>query len=169
MRWRARSVAWAAAIIAVLLQGAFVTRLGIPFALTPVVVVVAAMRMTRNEAALLGFGAGLLLDVAPPASGILGAQAFVLCLVAYFAASKQYLVPHVWWARALFAASLATLAQAAVLLIEFIAGYPLPLGFGAGLSLVWQFVLGSLLAMALWPASAVTMGPQPRRRMGVAP
>lgn len=169
MRWRARSVAWVAVIIAVLLQGAFITRLGIPFALTPVVVVIAAMRMTRNEAALLGFVGGLLLDVAPPASGILGAQAFVLCLMAYFAASKQYLVPHVWWARALFASSLATLAQGAVLLIEFIAGHPLPFGVGAGLSLVWQLAIGTLLAVALWPASAATMGPQPRRRMGVAP
>lgn len=169
MRWRARSVAWVAVIVAVLLQGAFITRLGIPFALTPVVVVIAAMRMTRNEAALLGFAGGLLLDVAPPASGILGAQAFVLCLMAYFAASKQYLVPHVWWARALFASGLATLAQAAVLLIEFIAGHPLPLGVGAGLSLVWQLLIGTLLAVALWPASAATMGPQPRRRMGVAP
>lgn len=169
MRWRARSVAWAAVIIAVLLQGAFITRLGIPFSITPVVVVVAAMRMTRNEAALLGFGGGLLLDVAPPSSGILGAHAFVLCLIAYFAASKQYLVPHVWWARVLFAASLATLAQAAVLLIEFIAGNPLPFGLAAGISLVWQFALGALVAVALWPASAATMGPQPRRRMGVAP
>jgi rod shape-determining protein MreD len=162
-------VAWAAVIIAVLLQGAFVTRLGIPFQLTPVVVVVAAMRMTRNEAALLGFGAGLLLDVAPPASGVLGAQAFVLCLAAYFAASNQYLVPHVWWARALFAAGLATLAQAAVLVIQLLGGQPLPLGLGTGLSLVWQFALGLLLVLALWPASRATMGPQPRRRMGVAP
>lgn len=169
MRWRARSAAWIAVIIAVLLQGAFITRLGIPFALTPVVVVVAAMRMTRNEAALLGFVAGLLLDVAPPASGILGAQAFVLCLVAYFAAARQYLVPHVWWARALFASSLATMAQAAVLLIEFIAGHPLPLGLAVAVSLGWQFVIGTALALALWPASAATMGPQPRRRMGVAP
>ena len=36
-------------VIAVLLQGAFITRLGIPFALTPVVVVIAAMRMTRGS------------------------------------------------------------------------------------------------------------------------
>lgn len=169
MRWRARTVAWSAVIIAVLLQGTFVTRLGIPFQLTPVVVVVAAMRMTRNEAALLGFGAGLLLDVAPPASGVLGAQAFVLCLVAYFAASNQYLVPHVWWARTLFAAGLATLAQTAVLVIQLLGGQPLPLGLGTGLSLVWQFALGLLLVLALWPASRATMGPQPRRRMGVAP
>lgn len=162
-------MAWAAVIIAVLLQGAFLTRLGIPFAITPVVVVVAAMRMTRNEAALLGFGGGLLLDLAPPAAGILGAQAFVLCLMAYFAASKQYLVPHVWWARALFAACLSTLAQAAVLLIEVVAGHPIPFGVASGVSLLWQFAIGLLLAVALWPASAVTMGPQPRRRMGVAP
>ncbi|MCB0915358.1 MAG: rod shape-determining protein MreD [Actinobacteria bacterium] len=169
MRWRARTVAWIAVILAVLLQGAFVTRLGIPFQLTPVVVVVAAMRMTRNEAALLGFGAGLLLDIAPPASGVLGAQAFVLCLAAYFASANQHLVPHVWWARALFAAGLSTLAQALVLVIQLLAGQPLPLGVGTGMSIVWQFAIGLLLSLALWPASKATMGPQPRRRMGVAP
>lgn len=169
MRWRPRAVAWAAVIIAVLFQGAFLTRLGVPFAITPVVVVVAAMRMTRSEAALLGFGGGLLLDLAPPAAGVLGAQAFVLCLTAYFAAGRQYLVPHVWWARAIFAAALSTLAQAAILVIEVVAGHPLAFDASAGVALLWQFALGLLLAVALWPASKATMGPQPRRRMGVAP
>jgi rod shape-determining protein MreD len=169
MRWRARTVAWVAVIAAVLLQGAFISRLGIPFSLVPVVVIVAAMRMTRNEAALLGFGGGLLLDLAPPANGLLGAQALVLCVAAYLAASKQYLVPHIWWTRALFASAVSMLAVAIVLALQAISGQPLALGVGAGLSLVWQFVLGSLLAAALWPLSGAMMGPQPRRRMGVAP
>ena len=111
-------------IVAVLLQGAFISRLGIPFSIVPVVVVVAAMRMTRNEAAPLGFGAGLLMDLAPPALGLLGAQAAILAITAYFAASKQYLVPHVWWARALFAAILSTLATGIVLLVEVVAASP---------------------------------------------
>ena len=169
MRWRARTVAWIAMLVAVLLQGALITRLHVPFAITPVVVVIAAMRMTRNEAALLGFTAGLLLDLAPPANGLLGAQALVLCLAAYLAASKRYLMPHVWWAQAMFAAALATLAQATILMLELIAGHPLPFGVESGISLLWQFGLGLLLAVLLWPASGATMGPQPRRRMGVAP
>jgi rod shape-determining protein MreD len=169
MRWRARTVAWIAMIVAVLLQGAFISRLGIPFSLVPVVVVVAAMRMTRNEAALLGFGAGLLLDLAPPALGLLGAQAAILAITAYFAAAKQYLVPHVWWARAMFAAILSTLATGIVLLVEVVAGQPLALTVSAGVSILWQFVIGTLLAALLWPVSGAAMGPQPRRRMGVAP
>ena len=169
MRWRARTVAWLAALVAVLLQGALITRLGIPFALTPVVVVVAAMRMTPGEAAALGFFAGLLLDIAPPAAGVLGVQALVLTIAAYIAASKQYLVPHVWWARAIFAAGLATLSVALVFLIQVIAGEPLVVDSGAGVFLLWQFFLGILLASALWPVSTAAMGPSPRRPLGVAP
>lgn len=169
MRWRARTVAWVAALLAVLLQGALITRLGIPFALTPVVVIVAAMRMTPGEAAALGFFSGLLLDLAPPAAGVLGVQALVLTVAAYFAASKQYLVPHVWWARAIFAGGLATLAVAVVFLIQVIAGEPLAVDVGAGIFLLWQFFLGVLLAVALWPASTAAMGPPPRRPLGVAP
>ena len=112
---------------------------------------------------------GWLLDLAPPAAGVLGVQALVLTVAAYFAASKQYLVPHVWWARAIFAGGLATLAVALVFLIQVIAGEPLAVDVGAGIFLLWQFFLGVLLAVALWPASTAAMGPPPRRPLGVAP
>lgn len=169
MRWRARSVAWIAVLIAVLLQGALVSRLGIPFALTPLVVVVASMRMTGGEAAALGFFGGLLLDLAPPAAGVLGVQALVLCIAGYLAATKQHLVPHVWWARAVFAGGLTTLAMAAIILIQVIAGEPLTLDVSAGMFLVWQTLLGVVLAALLWPLSATSMGAPPRRPLGVAP
>lgn len=169
MRWRARTVAWLAVLIAVLLQGALITRLGVPFALTPVVIIVAAMRMTPGEAAALGFFGGLLLDLAPPAAGVLGVQALIFTLAAFLAASKQYLVPHVWWARAVFAGGLAMLSVAVVLLIQLIAGEPLGIDTGVAMFLLWQFVLGVLLAAALWPVSTAAMGPPPRRPLGVAP
>lgn len=169
MRWRARTVAWLAVLIAVLLQGALITRLGVPFALTPVVIIVAAMRMTPGEAAALGFFGGLLLDLAPPAAGVLGVQALIFTLAAFFAASKQYLVPHVWWARAIFAGGLAMLSMAVVFVIQIVAGEPLPIDAGVATFLLWQFILGVLLAAALWPASTAAMGPPPRRPLGVAP
>lgn len=169
MRWRARTVAWLAVLLAVLLQGALISRLGIPFALVPLVVVVASMRMTAGEAAALGFFGGLLLDLAPPAAGVLGVQALVLCIAGYLASTKQHLVPHVWWARAIYAGGLAMLAVAAIIGIQVIAGEPLTLDVSAGMFLVWQVVLGIGLAALLWPISASTMGPPPRRPLGVAP
>ncbi len=169
MRWRARFVAWLAVILAVLIQGAFITRLNIPIAITPVVVVVAAMRMTRTEAAFLGFFAGLLLDLAPPATGLLGAQALVLCLVAYFAAAKQSLVPRVWWVRAILIGAIATFATSVIVSIQVLAGEKLNVGIHLISAAGWQFVLGTALAIPLWALSVSTMGPAPRRRMGVAP
>lgn len=169
MRWRARAVAWAAALLAVLIQGALLTRLSVPLSITPVVVVVCAMRMTRTEAVLLGFFAGLLLDVAPPAEGLLGIQALVMAAAAYLAAANQALVPQVWWLRAIFAGGVATLAFAVALAIQVLAGQSLALGWAAAALVGWQFVLGTVLAAALWPAAVGAMGPAPRRRMGVAP
>ena len=169
MRWRARVVAWVGVVLAVVLQGALLTRLDIRLAITPVLVIVAAMRMTRTEAALLGFFAGLLLDVTPPAEGLLGGSALVLCCAAYLAAANQYLVPRMWWVRALFIGSLAALSVAAILALDVLTGTALVLGWGAALYLVWQFVLGTLAAALLWPVAVSTMGPPPRRPMGVAP
>ena len=169
MRWRARVVAWVAVVIAVLLQGALLTRLNIPLAITPVLVIVMAMRMTRTEAALVGFFAGLLLDITPPAEVLLGGRALVLCCAAYLAAANQYLVPQMWWVRALFASGLATIAVAAILALDVLTGTSMVLGWAAAAYVLWQFVLGSIAAALLWPVAVSTMGPPPRRPMGVAP
>lgn len=169
MRWRARAVAWAAVVIAVLIQGAFLSRLNIPVAITPVVVVVAAMRMTAGEAALLGFFGGLLLDLAPPSTGLLGTWALMLCVAAYLAATKQYLTPYVWWARAIFAGLLSTVAVGLVLAVDAISGRPLEVGSQIAVAIGWQLLLGTLLAALLWPVSLGTMGAPPRRRLGTAP
>lgn len=169
MRWRARIVAAVAVLLAVLLQGAFITRLGIPFALTPVVAVVVAMRLTRGEAAVIGFIAGLLLDIAPPAETLLGLQALLLCLASYFASANQSLVPQVWWLRAMFAGVVSTVTYVIIILGELIAGEPVLFGWMVAISIGLQLVAGTLVAAALWPAAISSMGPPPRRRMGVAP
>lgn len=169
MRWRARVVTWIGVVIAVLLQGALLTRLEIPLAITPVVVIVAAMRMTRTEAALLGFFGGLLLDITPPAEGLLGGSALVLCCAAYLAAANQFLVPQMWWVRALFVSGLATIAVAAILILDVLTGTALVLGWAAAVYVVMQFILGTIAAALLWPLAVSTMGPPPRRPMGVAP
>jgi rod shape-determining protein MreD len=162
-------VAWTAALLAVLLQGALLTRLHVPLSLTPVVVVVCSMRMTRNEAVLLGFFAGLVLDLAPPAEGLLGVNALVMAAAAFVSAANQSLVPQVWWLRAVFAGAVAALAFAVALAAEVLAGQSLVLGWASAALVGWQFVLGTVVAVALWPVMVAAMGPPPRRRMGVAP
>lgn len=53
--------------------------------LTLVVVAAFAMRFTPANGAIIGFAAGLLLDAAPPANGLLGASAFTLAIVGFLA------------------------------------------------------------------------------------
>ena len=48
-----------------------------------VLVVTLALATGPTAGMLIGFGAGLALDVAPPASGLLGLYALVFCLVGY--------------------------------------------------------------------------------------
>jgi rod shape-determining protein MreD len=85
MRRLALSVA--AVMAAVVLQLTLVDRLPLPGGGTPdlVLIVVVALGLTGGPVAgmLTGFWAGLALDVAPPASGVLGQHALVFCLVGY--------------------------------------------------------------------------------------
>ena len=108
MRWRARAVAIATVVVAALVQGAVVSRLAIPLSLVPVVVLAAALRLRPLEAAVLGFAAGLTVDLLPPAAGTLGANALAGTLLGLAAVSWFDRVPHVWWARGLYVGVLST-------------------------------------------------------------
>jgi rod shape-determining protein MreD len=73
--------------VAIVLQTVLLDRLPFPGGTAPdlvlVLVVTLALATGPAEGMLIGFGAGLALDVAPPASGLLGLSALVFCLVGY--------------------------------------------------------------------------------------
>ena len=75
-------------VAALLVELSLLTRLPLPGA-TPdlVLLVVIALALAHGETAgmLLGFAAGLALDLVPPADGPAGRWALVLCLVGYLA------------------------------------------------------------------------------------
>jgi rod shape-determining protein MreD len=79
--------ALAAVLAAVLLQTALLDRLPFPGGAAPdlvlVLVVTLALASGPTEGMLIGFGAGLALDMAPPASNLLGLSALVFCLIGY--------------------------------------------------------------------------------------
>jgi rod shape-determining protein MreD len=72
---------------AVLLQTVLLDRLPFPGGTAPdlvlVLVVTLALASGPAEGMLAGFGAGLALDVAPPASNLLGLSALVFCVIGY--------------------------------------------------------------------------------------
>ncbi len=76
-----------AVVTALVLQLTLVDRLPLPAGGAPdlVLLVVVALGLTGGPAfgMLTGFWAGLALDVAPPASGVLGEHALVFCVVGY--------------------------------------------------------------------------------------
>jgi rod shape-determining protein MreD len=84
---RRLAFALAAVLAAVVLQTALLDRLSFPGGSAPdlvlVVVVTLALASGPVEGALIGFGAGLALDAAPPTSHLLGLSALVFCLVGY--------------------------------------------------------------------------------------
>lgn len=168
MRWRARSVAIAAVVVAALLQGALVSRLEIPVSLVPVVAVAVALRLRPREAAVLGFGAGLLVDLLPPAAGTLGANALMGTVLGLGAASWAARVPHVWWARGLYVSVLAACWVAGAALIAVVVGRPGLAWTGLGWDVLGQLVLGALVAFALVPALAAWQGAAPRLQPGGA-
>ena len=76
-----------AILAAVVLQTAVLDRLPLPGGSAPnlvlVLVVTLALASGPAEGMLIGFGAGLALDIAPPASNLLGLSALVFCVIGY--------------------------------------------------------------------------------------
>ncbi|MEO5876561.1 MAG: rod shape-determining protein MreD [Streptosporangiaceae bacterium] len=74
-------------IAAIVLQVAVANRLPLPGAVTPdlVMLTVVALALFNGEAVgmVAGFGAGLLVDIVPPADHTLGMYALVYCLIGY--------------------------------------------------------------------------------------
>ncbi len=75
-------------VVALVIQVSVLSRLHLPGAVPDLLLlVVLALAMTYGhvEGALIGFGAGLLADLAPPADHAAGRYALVLCIVGYAA------------------------------------------------------------------------------------
>jgi len=100
-------------LTAVLLELTLLSRLGLPGA-TPdlVLVCVSALALVRGAeaGAVIGFGAGLLLDLAPPAVGYLGMSAFLLALVGYLAGMAAGSADRGVWRPVVLVAGLGALA-----------------------------------------------------------
>jgi rod shape-determining protein MreD len=80
-------LATAAILAAVLIQVTVLNNVPFPGGSGPDLVLVAVVAMALatgpRDGAIIGFAAGLALDIAPPASGLLGQSALVFCLVGY--------------------------------------------------------------------------------------
>jgi rod shape-determining protein MreD len=80
-------LAAAAVLAAVLIQVTVLNNVPFPGGAGPDLVLVAVVAMALGsgprEGAIIGFAAGLALDIAPPASNLLGQSALVFCLVGY--------------------------------------------------------------------------------------
>ncbi len=155
-------------MLAVLLQGALVARLGIPVELLPLTVVALATRLSQVEAASIGFAGGLLADLVPPAPGVLGGNALVCTLLGVVAVRTYPRIPRVWWARGVFVGVLGTLATAAVMVLALVVGRP-ELGWpSVWPTLVGEILIGTALGSGLVPLAAAALGPGPRIVLGAA-
>src|SRR5258706_9882253 len=123
----------------VLIQLTIVNGLALPGGATPdlVLLCVIAFGMIGGPAAglIAGFCAGLALDLAPPASQLVGQYALVLCLVGYGAGRLRFTVRHSVLLALAAAAAMAALGEAlaagiALMLdtpdVNWAAGAPLP-------------------------------------------
>ncbi len=87
-----------ALLVALLVQLTIVNGLALPGGGTPdlVLLCVIAIGMTGGPSygVIVGFGAGLALDLAPPASQLVGQYALVLCLVGYLSGRLRFTLRH---------------------------------------------------------------------------
>lgn len=122
--WRQIAVAVLAVVLAIALELTIFARLDFPGATPPLLVVVVcalAMSMGPIPGAIIGFGAGLAMDVAPPNDGLIGLNALVLLVVGfsvgylYYAAERPVLLTLGVVALAAGAVPLAVAAVSATL------------------------------------------------------
>lgn len=77
-------------VLGIAFQSAVIARWNLPGAVPDLLLVLVAafaMRQRPEHAAVTGFLAGLMLDVAPPSDGLIGLSAFSLTVVGYVAAT----------------------------------------------------------------------------------
>ena len=101
-----------------IIQLTFINGLRLPGGGVPdlVLVVVAALGMTNGPAAgaIAGFAAGFCLDIAPPASGIIGEYALVLCLIGWVCGRLNGSLARSAWLPILITAAAAVVGEVMV-------------------------------------------------------
>src|SRR5262252_3939546 len=121
-------LAAAAILAAVLLQVTLLDNVPFPGGAGPdlVLVVVVALALTGSarDGAIIGFAAGLALDIAPPASNLLGQSALVFCLVGYGCGRLRVVLERSAWLPLAGVAVGAAAGEALYALVGLIFGDP---------------------------------------------
>jgi rod shape-determining protein MreD len=117
-----------AILAAVLLQVTLLNNVPFPGGAGPdlVLVVVVALALTSGprDGAIIGFAAGLALDIAPPASNLLGQSALVFCLVGYGCGRLRVVLERSAWLPLAAVAVGAAAGEALYALVGLIFGDP---------------------------------------------
>jgi rod shape-determining protein MreD len=117
-----------AILAAVLLQVTLLNNVPFPGGAGPdlVLVVVVALALTSGarDGAIIGFAAGLALDIAPPASNLLGQSALVFCLVGYGCGRLRVVLERSAWLPLAGVAVGAAAGEALYALVGLIFGDP---------------------------------------------
>ena len=121
-------LATVAILAAVLIQVTVLNNVPFPGGAGPdlVLVVVVALALTSGarDGAIIGFAAGLALDIAPPASNLLGQSALVFCLVGYGCGRMRVVLERSAWLPLAGVAVGAAAGEALYALVGLIFGDP---------------------------------------------
>ena len=134
-----------AILAAVLIQVTVLNNVPLPGDAGPNLVLVAVVAMALaagpRDGAIIGFAAGLALDIAPPASGLVGQNALVLCLVGYGCGRLRLALERSAWLPLAGVALGAAAGEALYALTGLIFGDP---------DVTWQAVRQVLPAAVFW-------------------
>src|SRR5215469_18866138 len=134
-----------AVLAAIVLQVTVLNNLPFPGGYAPdlVLVVVVAMALASGplEGAVIGFAAGLAIDIAPPATDLLGQSALVFCLVGYGCGRLRPALERSAWLPLAAVALGAAAGEALYALTGLIFGDP---------DVTWQAVRQVLPAAVFW-------------------
>lgn len=154
---------------AVIVESVWLSPLRLPGAVPPltVVVTIAIARLrTPPNAALIGFGIGLLADLVPPSTTPLGTSAFALCAVAFAASKWRHLSEGATGLTLLTFAAAAEAVAVLRVLVTVIAGVPGDPAAGLLLSLAATPIYALMLATVVQPvvsfSSRLVSEPQQR-------
>lgn len=146
-----------AVILSAVIEATWLSPIGLPGAtppLTLVLVLSLSMRRTPQAAALLGFFAGIVVDIVPPSTSPLGISAFAFTLVAYLMSMAR---PFYEGAVILPLATAPVAAFTSLLtrlLVGAIVGAPVALADAAWLVLLTTVLYALILATFVFPVTA---------------
>lgn len=153
-------------MVAVVLQSAVLARLQLPGPtpdLVLLVVIGVALALGANAGALTGFAAGLVLALAPPASGPLGLSAVILAAVGYVVGSRAAGERLAWAEVAGLAGAAGAATAAGSLAMAAVWGAGWPGAVPALLIVALQAAYCAALAIVVAPAVSTLVAAVPGR------